>query len=94
MITVTREMGMTHRDFFRTFPSVAGDRPVQIEGSVVRLETGQGEIVIRLGPEQVRKIALLTLPLVHLQFDFHGHDQDQAAVFMARFDLSFRRGGG
>ena len=85
---------MTHQDFFRTFPAVAGDHLWQLHDDEVQLEQGDGRVTIRLGPERVRKIAGLSLPATQLEFEFSNQDQAQVTAFMARFDLSFRRGGG
>jgi len=92
--TVSRDMGMTHGDFFRTFPAVAGNQPWQSGDNQVKLELDEGWVTIRLGPVGVRKIGLLTLPVTRLEFEFTNQTQEQIAIFMARFDLSFRRGGG
>ena len=37
MIVKTREMGMTHRDFFRTFPAVARGTQWRQDGDMVML---------------------------------------------------------
>ena len=94
MIVRTREMGMTHRDFFRTFPAVARDVAWRSEGDSVVLEEAPRRLVVRLGAEDQRRIAGLTLPTVNLRFEFEGYDEPGADAFMARFDLAFRRGGG
>jgi hypothetical protein len=96
MIVKTREMGMTHRDFFRTFPAVARETPWRVDDDAVIVgeERGRRRLLIRLGAERQRRIAGLTLPIVDLRFEFEGHDEPEAGAFMARFDLAFRRGGG
>lgn len=90
----TREMGMTHQDFFRGFPVVAGGRSWRQDNDTVFLDTEEGAVSIRLGPQGERRIALLVLPVTHLTFTFSGHDRGAVDQFMARFDLAFRRGGG
>jgi hypothetical protein len=87
-------MGMTHGDFYRTFPAVAADQPWQARDNKVKLELPGGWVSIQLGPEEVRKIGLLVLPITRLDFEFTNQTQEQIETFMARFDLSFRRGGG
>ena len=64
------------------------------EAAGVTLDTDDGEVMIRLGPEREHRLGLLTLPMTSVEFDFKNHDEAQVAAFMARFDLSFRRGGG
>lgn len=91
---VQREMGLTHNDFFRTFPAVAGNhRWCRVEDSVV-LEEEAGTVVIQLGAEGVRRIGGLALPVTRLRIEFAGQSKAQIAAFMDRFDLAFRRGGG
>ncbi len=94
MIVKTREMGMTHRDFFRTFPAVARGAPWRQDGNKVVLGEPDKQVSILMGPESERRIALLTIPTVKLRFEFEGFDDAEAGSFMARFDLAFRRGGG
>ncbi len=87
-------MGLTHEDFFRTFPAVAGnDRWRRLEDGVT-LEDDAGTVVIQLGAEGVRRIGGLALPVTRLRFEFAGQSSEQIAAFMGRFDLAFRRGGG
>ena len=87
-------MGMTHQDFFRGFPVVAGGRSWRQDDDTVTLDTERGPVSIHLGPQGERRIALLVLPVTHLTFTFRGHDQDAIDQFMAKFDFAFRRGGG
>lgn len=90
----TREMGMTHQDFFRGLPVVARGRSWRQDSDIVTLDTEEGAVSIHLGPQGERRIALLVLPVTHLTFTFSGYDRDAVDRFMARFDLAFRRGGG
>ncbi len=94
MIVKTREMGMTHRDFFRTFPAVARGTPWRQDEDKVVLGEPEKQVTILIGPEGERRIALLVLPTVNLRFEFEGFDETEAGSFMDRFDLAFRRGGG
>lgn len=94
MIVKTREMGMTHRDFFRTFPAVARDVPWGMDGDTVVMAEKNRHLSIRMGAEGQRRIAGLILPTVDLRFEFQDYNEEEANSFMARFDLAFRRGGG
>ena len=51
MIVKTREMGMTHRDFFRTFPAVAHGTPWRQDGDKVVLGDPEKQVAIFIGPE-------------------------------------------
>jgi len=87
-------MGMTHRDFFRTFPAVAKDVSWTMDGDTVVMAEKSRRLSIHMGSEGQRRIAGLTLPTVDLRFEFQDYDEEEADSFMARFDLAFRRGGG
>lgn len=93
-IVVRKEMGLSHRDFFRSFAAVAGDAAWEREDDVVTLHHPGGPIKIYLGPERRRKIARVSLPATTLRFEFLQHEQCEVDAFMQRFDLCFRRGGG
>ena len=91
---VTQDMGLTHVEFFTTLPAAIAHREYWVEGNVVRIEYEGRYVLIELGCEQVRKIALLRLPHTEVTFSFHHFTTEQRDAFMARFDLYFRRGGG
>jgi hypothetical protein len=87
-------MGLTHDDFFRSFPAVAQGAPWRHDGTHVWLDDDGGPVVIELGSQQARRIASLELPVTTLRFRFSRHAAPQIESFMQRFDLAFRRGGG
>jgi len=89
-----REMGVSHADFFRLLPRAMGDIPYSIDGLVVRAQIDSGEIEINLGPEQVRRIALLAIPYCHVGFRYSNLSEEQIESFDAAFYLAFQRGGG
>ena len=93
-IVVTKDMGLTHRDFYRTFPSVAGEWPWQVIDDIVTLDHPMGPVTIYLEPERLRKIALISLPVTTLRFEFATDDQSDVDAFIKTFDTHFRRGGG
>lgn len=90
----SREMGVTHREFFRGLPAAIGHRRFRAEGNRVHVELGGASLVITLGPERVRRIAALRLPCTMVGFEFYGVETSDRRAFMQRFDLCFRRGGG
>ena len=93
-IVITKDMGLTHREFYRTFPSVAGDWAWRVDDNVITLDHPSGPITIHLEHERRRRIAHISLPATTLRFEFATHDQAEVDAFMERFDLRFRRGGG
>lgn len=93
-IVVTKDMGLTHREFYRTFATMAGEWAWEVSGDVVTLEHPVGPVTIFLEPERRRTIANISLPATTLRFEFVTHDQSQVDAFMKQFDTHFRRGGG
>ncbi len=90
----TREMGMTHADFFRILPSAIDQHPYRRRERRIDIDYGDRSVQIEFGDEKIRGIALLQLPYIDMSFAFHGFSDNQREAFMKRFDLYFRRGGG
>jgi len=90
----SKEMGVTHADFFRLLPRAMGDTPYQLDDRTVRGELDGGTVSIHLGDAQVRRIALLRIPYAEVSFSFSGVDDAERLRFMQHFDLHFQRGGG
>jgi len=90
----TREMGITHADFFRILPSAIDNHPYRRRNRGIEIQYGDRSVQIELGDEKIRGIALLQLPYIDMSFAFHGFSDNQREAFMKRFDLYFRRGGG
>ncbi|NIW04322.1 MAG: hypothetical protein GWN34_20085 [Gammaproteobacteria bacterium] len=90
----TREMGLTYAEFFRSLPAAIARHPFRRDGARVVIDYGERSVVIELGAQRTRKIALLELPCVDVTFTFKAFSAQQRDAFMVRFDLYFRRGGG
>lgn len=94
-VVLRRDMSMSHADFYRIFPRVAGDASWHLSGNVVSLnEFEGGTLRIKLEPEGIRRIANLVLPRTILELRFEGYARTEIDAFMGRFERSFRRGGG
>lgn len=94
VIEYSREMGLTHDDFWRLLPRAMGDHSYERRGDTVNANVYQGTLKIDLGPTQERRIALLRLPYSVVSFRFEGVDPEQQMAFKTHFDLHFQRGGG
>ena len=92
--TVHLEMGLTHAEFYRTLPAALGDRSYSIADSVVTLEENDRQVVIELGPESERRIALLRMPVTWVSLEFSNYQQTEIDAFMMHFQRHFQRGGG
>lgn len=92
--TLEREMGYTQKEFMRTLPKglhgydftlVENGADIQLEGCTVS---------IRIGAEQIRKIALIQIPYIPVCFNYGGISDQVRQQLMKQFDLYFKKGGG
>ncbi|MFQ5784442.1 MAG: hypothetical protein ACE5H8_06425 [Alphaproteobacteria bacterium] len=90
----TKEMGISHADFFRILPKALGASDYRIEGDRIRLGDADRHLDITLAAEGVRRIASITLPVTRVTLAFHGYAPAEVAATLERFDLYYRRGGG
>lgn len=93
-IEYSREMGLTHDDFWRLLPRAMGEHKYQRNGNEVSATLHGGCLSIHLGPPEVRRIALLHIPYSVVSFSFKDVDKQDQLAFKAHFDLHFQRGGG
>ena len=89
-----REMGCTEAELRAWLPRAYGERPIQWceGGAAIALEAGSVSITWRTG--EPRRIALITLPRLHVRFEARGVDEAAWQRFMRYFDLYTQRGGG
>lgn len=89
-----REMGFSHAEFRRALERTYAGPDLSMREDGADIRHAGGWVRIRLGPEGVRRIALLELPVTTISFTFEGVSAAQRAAFMQHFELYFRRGGG
>ena len=97
MTILKREMGYTRPEFMRTLPAALHDYEYHIEGDVITIippEAADKTMTITLGSEAVRKIALIRIPYIHVDFDFSQVEEAVHRRFLTQFDLYFKKGGG
>lgn len=90
----TRELGLTHAEFFRSLPAAIAHRAFTVDNDRVRIEQEGRSVIIELGPQCYRSIASLRLPYVEVRFRFVGFTTGERQDFMERFERYFQRGGG
>ncbi len=91
---LTREMSISHEDFFRLLPRALGDMPFSRRGSRIEARSGKRRVCIEAGPESRRRLGSLELPVTRVRISLSGFLPAEQAAFLARFDLAYRRGGG
>ena len=94
VVVLKKDMGLSHREFFASLATLAREVPCQVSDSGAILEYDSGEIHMTLGPESQRQLGLLKLPQTWVSLEFHNLSKAQRMLFLERFDLAFRRGGG
>lgn len=87
-------MGFSHTEFRRALQRTYADAGLSMREDGADIAVAGGRACIRLGPERVRRIALLELPVTTIYFTFEQVNAAQRAGFMQHFELYFRRGGG
>jgi len=90
----SREMAVTHKDFFRILPRAMGDHSYTIDGLTVHAAIDEGSVTIKIGAQQVRRIALMAIDYCEVEYKFDDLTQEQVERFKNRFELYYRRGGG
>jgi hypothetical protein len=90
-------MGCTVAEWLMWLPAAMGDAVWARQGDAVQasfstLPAASLHISWRIG--EPRRIALFSLPCLHVQFAFTGMDDAKRYTFMKRFDLYMQRGGG
>lgn len=90
-----REQSISESDWLRCLPGAvrdhALDRPAP---GHARVHIGDGELRLQWTPLPPRRLALVQLPRLQVQFSFEGVDAAVRAEFMRYFDLYTHRGGG
>lgn len=89
-----REMGCTETELRGWLPGASRDACIEWRdaGAEIALATGTVSITWRRG--EPRRIALVTLPRLHVRFESRGVDEAAWQRFMHFFDLYTQRGGG
>ena len=97
MTILNREMGYTRVEFMRTLPAAMHDYDYTVEDDVITViapEAPDKTMIITLGDEAIRKIAMIRIPFMYVDFDFSQVDEVVHKRFLTQFDLYFKKGGG
>jgi phosphatidylinositol kinase/protein kinase (PI-3 family) len=92
--TFEREMTISHSDFFRILPKALKSYLYQQHENLINVTLDEGEIVIILSEERLRKIASLSLPVTDVTFRVKNVAENTKNEFFKKFDRAYQRGGG
>ena len=89
-----KEMGIEFDDFFRLLPRALESDDFEIAGNRISMGNDTRRMEIVATPGEPRRIALLRMPVTHVEIAFHGYTDAEVEDAMRRFDMHFQRGGG
>ncbi|HBC07424.1 MAG TPA: hypothetical protein DC046_07550 [Rhodospirillaceae bacterium] len=93
-VVITKEMALTRAGFFRGIAKALGtDAFVETADGIVLEQDGK-LLEIALGPERIRRIALIEIEVMDVTLGFHGYTREDRAAALMAFDRAFQRGGG
>ena len=90
----TREMGCTELEWLGWLDAAMGDVDWQKHRSSLEAKIFDGQLNITWQAAADRKIALMRMPVLKVNFVFQEVSDEQRYTFMKRFDLYMQRGGG
>jgi hypothetical protein len=92
---IEKEIGFTHAEFFRLLPILAGETPLQVEGTRIVLGRGPRRIEILLDRERERVLSpIVRIPYTPLQFVFYAYSDEDQLRFERHFERVYHKGGG
>jgi hypothetical protein len=88
-------MSMSHNEFIHSFKKFAPDYRGSMNATSFKLEAGKGTVTIEIEVLPDRAItSLFILPQSNITLNMEALSKDEEKKFLARFDISFQRGGG
>ena len=95
LTVITKEMGITHKDFYAELPALFDNNPYQKTEETIVCKLGGKRIEIILGPEQVRQLGRsVRLPVTAVNLRFFDFSAREISDFVRQFNLRFMKGGG
>lgn len=92
---IVKLMSMSRDEFIHSFKKFAPDYKGSLAASSFELTIGKGSVIIEIEVLPNRTItSLLTLPQANVTLTMNNLTEDEQRHFLARFDISFQRGGG
>ena len=93
--TIEKEMGITHRDFYKELPNLLEGIPYRKDDDTIKFQINNRTIEITLGLERVRELGLsIRLPVTPVALRFFECPEEEISEFIKHFNLKFMKGGG
>lgn len=91
---LTKEMGLRETEFLEALPAVLSGYEWECHGNVVTACQGDRTLRLEFGPEQVRRIASMSVPWLPVTLTFFDYSEADRQAFINHFNRRFQRGGG
>jgi hypothetical protein len=89
-----REMGCSEREWLTWLPGAVRGRAVELSAGKASVAIGGGHLDLAWQTLPPRRIALMSMPRLAVQFRFSDLSSEERFAFMRYFDLFMQRGGG
>lgn len=95
VFTVSKEMGVNHKDFFRFLGRVVPMESCLVEGRRITIP-GEGKMLeLEISAEKERVLSpVVKMAYTEVRLKFSGYSEQEKEDFLWRFKLAFHRGGG
>ena len=90
----SRDCGCSEAEWRRSLPEAVAPHALALHAAGATVTLGHGRLHLRWQPLAPRRIALLHLPRLQVDFEFDGVPEAERQTFLRRFDLCMQRGGG
>ncbi|MBL8308097.1 MAG: hypothetical protein JNM33_15500 [Rubrivivax sp.] len=90
----SRDCGCSETEWLRSLPEAVAPHALVLHAGAATVSLDHGHLHLRWQPLPPRRIALLRLPRLQVDFEFVGVAEAERQAFLRRFDLCMQRGGG
>ncbi len=90
----TRDTGGTEAEWLGRLVGACKGQPIEIGAHRATIAIDDGALVLHWRPLPPRRIALMSMPRLEVEFDFENLSDEARTRFMRYFDLYMQRGGG
>lgn len=90
----SREVQISRDEFLHQLPDAIGKRAFDIDKDLIAIRVGEGEVAIRMTNLENTDLGQLDLPMMRLDFAFHGLSDREIDNFMDSYEQQTTRGSG
>ena len=94
ILALRQEMTISREDFLRLLPAAVDQADLRVDGAQIRPFDGNRRWRIVLTALEDLRLGAITLPRQRVEIFLGADDAEDRRLFLARFELYFRRGGG